>query len=415
MINRVVILGGSSVYVPEFVVSTLKHNLLIQELVLVGKAGRKLDVVSAFCQRLVNKNGYDTKIIAETDVARAVEGANYIINHVRVGGMKARIRDEKWPPQLDMIGSDSLGAGGIANALRTLPVVLDFARTIEEVAPRATLINLTNPVGIMVEALTRYSALKTIGINDLPAVYARKVASLLCREPDGIQVNYIGLYDLGWIQDVKVDGISRMSQLLEMIENSDEDDFDYGLINLFRMIPTRANSMFFHRQEALKQQQSCARFRAEVLYDAEKRILKMYADPSLNSVPDLTRQRNALWYEYTLTPLLQALENPKATSMVLCVKNDGAIPDLPDYCSVEIPVCVTKRSLKTRKVGMFPHFLKGLYHAVKESDRLVIEAVRHKSYECALQALTVNPFVNSVDKAKEFLGRVIRKDSLELH
>ena len=415
MIDRIVILGGSSVYTPEFIVSALKHNILIDELVLVGKPGRKLDIVSAFCQRLVDKNGYATKIIAETDVAEAVKNASHIINHVRIGGMKARLRDEKWPPQFDMIGSDSLGAGGIANALRTLPVVFDFARVIEEHAPNAILINLTNPVGVMVEALSRFTPLKVIGINDLPSVYIRKVAALIGRAPEEIQVNYIGLYDLGWIQDVKVDGISRMSQVLDLIDSCEEDDFDYRLINLFRMIPTRATGLYFHRQEALKQQLSCARFRAEILMDAEKRILKMYANSSLNSVPDLTRQRNALWYEYTLTPLLQALESPKPSSMVLCVPNGGAISDLPDYCSVEIPVCVNNKSLKTRKVGMFPHFLRGMYHAIKESDRLVIEAVRHKSYECALQALAVNPFVNSVDKAREFLNRIMRKDNLELH
>ena len=138
-------------------------------------------------------------------------GANYIINHIRVGGMKARIRDEK-TPQFDMLGGESLGPGAVINLLRTLPVVFDFAKIIQDVNPRATVINLTNPVGALVEALYRYTALNVVGISDLPNIYTRKIAALLGREPDEIQVNYVGIYDLGWIQDVKVDGVSRMNQ-----------------------------------------------------------------------------------------------------------------------------------------------------------------------------------------------------------
>ncbi len=415
MIDRITILGGSSVYIPEFVSTALTNNILIKELVLLGKPGRKLDAVSAFCQRLVDKNGHVTRIIPETDPAAAVKDAAYIVNHVRVGGMKARTRDEMTPPQFDMIGSDCIGAGGVVNALRTLPVVFDFARTIEEINPDAVFINLTNPVGTIVEALHRTTALKVVGINDLPAVYMRKIAVLLNHAPDEIRVNYFGLHDLGWIQDVKVGGISRMRKLLDIIANTDDADFDRALIDLFRIIPTRHAGLYFHRNEALQYQKSSARFRSQLLLDAEKRILRMYAKPSLDSVPDLTRQRNALWYEYTLAPLLKALESKTATKMILCFQNKGAITDLPDKSSVEAPVTVSRKTFKMGKIGLLPRFLKGFFCATKESDRLTIEAARHKSYEHALQALVVNPFVSSVDKAREYLDKAIRQDKLELH
>ncbi|MCK5861120.1 MAG: hypothetical protein KAH38_01455 [Candidatus Hydrogenedentes bacterium] len=414
MIDRITILGGSSVYIPEFVSTALAHNIIIRELVLLGKPGRKLDSVSAFCQRLVDKNGHATKIIPETDVETAVRDASYIINHVRVGGMKARIRDEMTPPQLDMIGSDSIGAGAVINALRTLPVVLNFAHTIERVNPDAVIINLTNPVGIIVEALNRITPLKVMGVNNLPGVYIRKVSTLLGRTPNEVQTNYLGLHDLGWIQDMKVNGKSRMRKVLDLIETSDDDEYDRSLISLFHMIPTRHAGLYFRRSEALKYQQSCARFRSQLLHDTEKRILHLYANDTLNSVPTLTQQRNPLWYEYTLIPLLKALESSKSTSMVLCVQNQGAITDLPDKCSVEIPVTIGKKDFKAAKIGLLPRFLKGFYCAVKESDRLVIEAVRHKSYDHALQALAVNPFVPSTDKAREYLDRALRQDKLEL-
>lgn len=415
MIERLTILGGSSVYIPEFIAAMLSKRLLAREIVLFGRPGEKLKIVSSFCQRIINKNGYDTRIIPETDIAAAVSGASYIINHVRVGGMQARIRDEKIPSQLDMLGGESIGAGGIANLLRTLPVVLGFAEVIEEVNPKAMVINLTNPVGAVVEALFRYTKLNVVGVSDLPGIYTRKIAELMGREPEDLQINYVGIFDLGWIQDVRIEGISRMNQLLNYLENSEDDTFDHELIRLFRMIPTRALGMYFHRHELLKQQQACGKLRSEALYDAEQLLLKMYKKSSLSTVPELARQRDTRWYDGTLLPLIQQFESNEPQMNILCVENKGAISDLPEGCSVEVPVCITSKGIKARKVGMLPRFLKGLFCSLKESDRLAIEAVRHHSYENALQALVVNPFVPSLSKAKQFLDKIIRQDQLVLH
>ncbi len=151
MIERITILGGSSVYIPEFVLSILSSNLNVREIVLLGRPGSKLDTVGKFCQRLVNRSGFPVTITATSDIAEAVRGAEYVLNHVRVGGMVARMRDEMLPPKFNIVGSDTLGAGGIANALRTLPVVLEHARVIEQVNPGAVYINLANPIGIIVE------------------------------------------------------------------------------------------------------------------------------------------------------------------------------------------------------------------------------------------------------------------------
>lgn len=415
MIDRITILGGSSVYIPELILSMIVRNINVKEIVLFGQPGQKLPIVAAFCQRLVDKSGYPTRVTTSCDIREAVKGAKYIINHVRVGGMKARMRDEMTPPKFDMIGDESLGAGGIANAMRSLPVLFEFAQAIEEENPNATFINLTNPVGIVVEALNRYTKIKVIGTSDSPGIYAKKIAEILQQDSAEIRIDYLGLHQLGWIQDVKVDGRSRMSQLLEILEEHQEEEFDYDLIDLFRMIPTRSMGMFFHRAEILKKQQDCYRFRAEVLYEAEKQIIKLYDDEHLNEIPDLTRQRNAIWYQETVLPLIEALESEAARELVLCLPNEGNIRDLPDGCSVEAPATVNGKSLRLRKVGSLPGFLKGVFLAAKESDRLVIEAVKHRSYEFALQALTVNPFVPSIGTAKRYLERIIKDEELILH
>lgn len=416
MIGRITILGGSSVYIPEFIVSIVSHNVNVKEVMLVGREGAKLPVVASFCQRLLDKNGFPAKVMSTTDLEEGVTGAKYVLNAIRVGGMKARLRDEKMPLKFGMVGDESLGAGGFANAVRTLPVVFDVAKRIEAVSPDATFINLTNPMGIIVEALCKYSGLKTIGTCDLPEVYVTKVAKVLRRPPSEVSVDYLGLNHLGWIQDVKVDGRSFMGVVLERIErSSDVDGFDTELIELFRMIPTRTVGIYFNRDEVLKEQKTCARFRAEILMEAEQEILAMYADEHLNELPNLTRRRKAIWYEETIVPLIEALESKKEQCVILCVRNDGAIRDLPDDCSVEVPVRVSRKGLKPRAVGSCPRFLKGLFIAVKESERLAVESVRHKSYECALQSLVVNPLVPSLKAAREYLDYLIREERLELH
>lgn len=415
MINRLTILGGSSVYVPEFIRSLISHNLLPKEVVLYGREGSKLNTVAAFCARLIKKSGFPSIITPSTNLEEAVRGAKYVLNHVRVGGMKARVRDEKLPPTMGMIGDESLGAGGISNALRTLPVVLDFATRIEKVNPDCTFINLTNPMGVVVEAVTKKTDLRTIGICDLPGTYTAKVARLLEIPEEELFFDFIGLNHMGWIQNVRHGKQNIMYKVLDAIHEQKPDDFDYDLTELFRMIPTRTVSLYFHADRILKEQKNTALFRGEVLYEAEKQILKEYSDPHLNEIPSMTLERHTPWYEQTLIPLLHALENRKKETLILCVKNEGAIRDLPDDCSVEVPTEVSNRLLAPCHVGDSPHFLKGLFQTVKESDKWVIEAVLHKSYEYALQALTINPMVPSLETAREYLGKVMESESIELH
>ncbi len=415
MIERIAILGGSSVYTPEFILSAISHNINVKEIALIGRQQGKLDVVAAFCQRMLDKSGFPARIVATTDPAKGVEGAKYVLNGIRVGGMRARLRDEKLPPKYGMVGDESLGAGGFANAMRTLPVVFDLVAKIEAVNPEAIIINLTNPMGIVVEAITRYSKLQVIGVCDLPGEYIKKIAEVLHCTPPELWVDYIGLNHLGWIQDVRMDNRSCMGQLLERLERQRNDGFEHDLIDLFRMVPTRTAAMFFAREDLLKAQQTCARFRAEVLHEAEKQILKLYKDPHLCDLPELTRERNATWYEEIIVPLIEGLESKEEKDLILCVRNGDAIRDLAEDASVEVPVRISRRGVKPRSVGDTPRFLRGFMASVKESERLTIEAARHKSAECALQALAINPFVSGLGAARAFLDRVLKEESLELH
>lgn len=416
MIERITVLGGSSVYVPEFVVSLIAHNINVREIALVGStSSKKLQIVAGFCQRLLDNSGFPVKVIPTSDLSEGVSGAKYVVNNIRVGGMKARIRDEKLPLLEGLLGDESLGAGGFACALRTLPVVLEQAAIIERVNPDATIINLTNPIGTVLDALIKTTSLRAVGACDLPALYIGKLAALLEAGRQDLTVDYIGLNHLGWIQDIKVRGQSQMARVLELLEPRQEEGFDYDLIELFHMIPVRTVSLYFHQDVLLRRQQKAKRFRGEQLHAEEKQILELYADTSLTELPALTRRRNVTWYEETIVPLIAALETEEPEEMVLTVRNNGAMRDLADDASVEVPVRVSAGGLAPRKMGNSPRFLRGMLLEVKESERLTLEAVLHHSYDCALQALTINPLVPSVDAARRFLDKIIKDEEFELH
>lgn len=415
MIKRITILGGSSVYIPEFLLSLISHNINVREIVLFGREGEKLDIVTSFCQRLVRRTGFPAEIIGETNLSNAVRGANYILNNVRIGGLRARLRDETLPLEFDMVGDDGVGAGGFSNALRTLPVVLEMAKAIEEENPEALFINLSNPVGIVMQALIQLTGINAVGAVDMPASVTRTISDRLKIPVAELDFDFIGLDRMGWIQDIRHNGSTVMGNAIERLLEDPTDDLDRDVIGVFRMIPTRAVSLYFHRDEVLRRQKSMQRPRAEVLFEAEKQILELYKDPKLNEIPDLTRARNAVWFEESITPIFEYLESKDGGNVILSMRNGDAIRDLPEDASVEIPASVNRKGITPRAVGDCPHFLKGLFTTIKESDRMVVEAIRQHSYDAALQALAVNPFVPSLEKARLFLDRALKEESVELH
>jgi 6-phospho-beta-glucosidase len=206
-----------------------------------------------------------------------------------------------------------------------------------------------------------------------------------------------------------------MERLLERIIRKRPDGFDIGLVELFRMIPTHFVSFFFRKDEVLRKQKEMVKYRGEELYEAEQLILKQYEDENLCDVPELTKDRHAVWYEQSIIPLIEALESDEEHELILCVKNNGALKGLPDNAAVEVPAVVSKKGIEVRKVGESPCFLKGLLYTVKASESLTVEAVMQNSYDLALQALVTHPLVPSLESARHFLDELIEQENLTLH
>ncbi|MCA1901007.1 MAG: hypothetical protein LDL53_02125 [Candidatus Hydrogenedens sp.] len=410
MVKRLAILGGSSVYIPAFLYAVMKNNLRIKEIVLIGRNPEKLEIVSSFCKRMADNIGYPLKIKSSVSIEEGIEDAQIIISHIRVGGFLARIDYEKRPLNYDLIGDESFGAGSFMNAVNTLPIMLEVGKIIASINPDAWLINMTNPMGLVVETLTRYANLKhVIGICETTTTYKRIISDIFRVPEKQVRIQYIGLYHLGVVCDVLINGESVMVELIEKIDKELPNQFDHELMSVFNVIPSRALRIFLRKNEYLKEQQRKPQFRSEMLYENESKILNIYKDEQIKSIPDIVYERNPIWYEDLIVPLIRDLQSIYSEEHIICVPNKGYIPEFPYDTSVEIPCEISRNRFKPSMNTKLPEVFRGLLLTAKESDRLMIESVINRSYEYALKSLTINPFVNSYSSAKSFLDGLVKE------
>lgn len=414
MINRLAVLGGSSVYIPVFLSALMQNNMRVKEIVLIGKNPDKLNIVSSFCKRMVDNVGYPLRIKDTISIEEGVEGAQIILSHIRVGGFLARIDYEKKPVNYDLIGDESFGAGSFLNAFHTLPVMLDIGQKIASLNPTAYIINMTNPMGLVVETLTRFAKLKNvIGISETATSYKRIFSQFLNISEKSISIQYIGLYHLGAICDVCVRGKSIMAELIEKLEKEKIPNINNELFSIFNIIPSRALNIFLIKNDYLREQKKKSIFRSEILYEHETKILNLYKDKTVTTIPDVVYERNPLWYNEIIIPLICALQRHSAEEHIVCVPNKGYLPEFPFDTSIEIPCEISKKGIQPVIHTKLPEIFRGLLLTAKESDRLMIEAIVNKSYYYALKSLAINPFVESFTKAKLFLDEFTQMKKIE--
>ncbi len=413
-INRLSVLGGSSVYIPVFLSALMQNNIRVKEIVLIGKNPDKLNVVSSFCKRMVDNVGYPLQIKETTSIEAGVEGAQIILSHIRVGGFLARIDYEKKPVNYDLIGDESFGAGSFLNAFYTLPVMLEVGQKIASINPTAYIINMTNPMGLVIETLTRFAGLQNvIGICETATSYKRFFSQLLNISERSIHIQYIGLYHLGAICDVCVRDRSIMVELIEKLEKEKIPNINNELFSIFNIIPSRALNIFLTKSDYLKEQKKKSIFRSEMLYEHEAKILNIYKDKTITTIPDVVYERNPSWYDDIIIPLICSLQKHRSDEHIICIPNKDYLTEFPFDTAVEIPCEISNKGLKPSIKTKLPEIFRGLFLTAKESDRLMMEAIINKSYNYALKSLTINPFVDSFTKAKLFLDEFMKREKIE--
>jgi 6-phospho-beta-glucosidase len=393
---RVVVIGGGSTYTPELVEGLLRRTdrLPIAELVLVDIDPERLAVVGGLAERMLDHAGWGGRLILTGDADRAIEGAAFVLIQLRVGGQAARLLDETLPLRFGTIGQETTGAGGFAKALRTVPVVLDLAeRTRRLAAPGAWIVDFTNPVGIVTQALLDEGH-RAIGLCNVAITIQRNMAARLGVDPDEVELDQVGLNHLSWVRSLRVRGVDRLPELLVEQDASIASEMDLPLEAFRRLgaIPSYYLRYYYAFDDVLRRQRS-GHTRAEEVAQIERQLLDLYRDPALHAKPPLLAQRGGAYYSEAAAQLLASLHDGRGDIQVVDLRNDGTISALSDDAVVEVPARIDRDGGHPIPQAPLPGEVRELVKHVKAYERLTVQAARSGDRRDALRALSANPLV----------------------
>lgn len=403
---KLAVLGGSGVATPELV-DVLAHTARRPEvhIALIGRSVDKLEAVAAMCKKLAEGASPAITVSAHTDPRKGLDGAGYVLNQVRVGGYQGRAFDETFPREFGLPGEETFGPGGLSMALRTIPVVLELCQIVEEVAPGALLLNLTNPSSIVQYAISRYTHLQAASMCDLPMMAEGMVAAALGLPLAELSVRYTGMNHFGWVTGVRWRGEDMLPRLLAQAGELGLP-FEAEIVRALGVIPTSYFKYFYHPDRMLAAQQG-KRPRAEELIEMEAEILAAYQSGGAGGKPDSLVRRNAAWYEHMIVPALLAHVTDTGANQYLQVTNRNALPFLPPEAIVEVP-CIIRRSgiLPLAYDGGLPPDLEALLLVNATFEMLWAEAVIEHDRAKALRAMLMNHLVTNYDQAKGLLDKI---------
>lgn len=424
---KIVTIGGGSSYTPEivegFINRKLSGELPIEDLYLVDieEGNEKLEIVGNLAKRMIEKAGADIKVHLTLDRREALKDADFVTTQFRVGLMDARIRDEKIPLRYNLIGQETTGAGGFAKAQRTIPVILDICKDMQELCPNAWLINFTNPSGIVTEAVLKHSKIKAIGLCNVPIGMVNVIAELYGVSADRIYIEFAGLNHLVWGRNIYKDGINVTKEVLEFIakgkspnmENIPDIELSKELIEALGVLPCPYHRYYYLSdimlQKCLKDAEEKGT-RGEVVRELEESLFELYKDPNLNIKPPQLAKRGGAHYSEAAVNLINSIYNDKKDIQYVNTRNNGTIMDLPEDVAIECNCVIDKNGAHPIQVGHLETSMRGLTQVVKAYEELTVEAAISGDYNTALKALTIHPLVNDSVKAKKVLDDIIAEN-----
>jgi 6-phospho-beta-glucosidase len=413
---KAAIIGAGSTYTPELIEGFIvrQESLNFQTFYLMDINREKLDIVGNLAKRMLESKGFTGKIVLTGDLDEAVAGSDYIFSQIRVGGLAARILDEKIPLKYGLLGQETTGVGGFMKALRTLPVMLNLADRIEKLAPDAWLVNFANPSGIIADALLNHTNIKMIGLCNcfvnMGADIAKKTGTT------DFDYEYLGLNHLRWVTSVTVDGKDILEQIGKTsgtkMKNIPDIEYEDELIAAIPAIPSSYLSYFYLRDEQINKCLSAEKTRGELCVEIEENLVKKYTSLDLKDKPKELEERGGALYSTAAVSVVDAIENDKNEYHVINVKNNGAVPFMADDDVVEIKCKVNRNGAFPQALAKLdiPYYIKGMMQAVKAYEKHTIKAVINSSKADAIAALMVHPLIGDYHKAKAVLN-----DMLEAH
>jgi 6-phospho-beta-glucosidase len=404
---KLAVLGGSGVATPELIdVLARFAERPALHVSLIGRSADKLEAVGEMCKRLAAKTTPPITVSTHTDPRQGLEGAHYVLNQIRVGGYPVRAFDETFPREFGIPGEETFGPGGMNMALRTIPTVIELCRAIEDVAPEALMINLTNPSSIVQYAVNHVTRVKIVSICDLPMMAAETIANLLDAPVRELTVRYTGMNHFGWVTGVHWQGQEMMPKVLDKIVAQSGLPVEADIIRALGVIPTSYFKYFYHANRVLETQKG-KRARADELMELEAEILDAYRAGGPAERPASLVKRNAVWYEHMIVPLLLAHLRDTGEMQVLQVTNGYVLPFMPAKAIVEVP-CMVRRGgfMPLAYDNGLPLDLETLLLTNATFEMLWAEAVVERSYSKALRAMLLNHLVTNYDQALGILNKI---------
>jgi 6-phospho-beta-glucosidase len=401
---KIAVIGAGSTYTPELINGfiQLSGELPLTELALMDIQPQRLEIVGDFCHRIVEYAGRPFKVTLTTNQREAIRDASYVITQFRVGFIPARREDEYLGKRHALIGQETTGIGGMAKALRTIPVLLEIARDMHELAPSALLVNFTNPSGLVTEALSRYAPhLLSVGLCNSPITTKMEILSSLEAvsgekvAPERAELDSLGLNHLTWYRGFKVDGQDVWPQILSAyihsLASEDEPEWPPELVEALGMIPNGYLQYYYSTTEKLKNQEKWPPSRAEQVLKIEAELLRQYADPKQVTVPADIMQRGGAWYSTLATQVINAHNNDLGQVEIVNVRQNGAVPGYPQDWVMELPCRIDARGVHPLPAEPLPTVCFGLLAQVKSYELLTVEAAVHGDRKALYEALLVHP------------------------
>ncbi|MGW3726461.1 6-phospho-beta-glucosidase [Streptomyces sp. NPDC000851] len=408
---KLTVIGGGSTYTPELVdgFARLRDTLPVEELVLVDPATDRLDLVGGLARRIFARQGHDGRVVTTSDLDAGVEGADAVLLQLRVGGQAAREQDETWPLQCGCVGQETTGAGGLAKALRTVPVVLDIAERVRRTNPDAWIIDFTNPVGIVTRALLK-AGHKAVGLCNVAIGLQRKFAALLGLAPADVHLDHVGLNHLTWETGVRVDGENVLPELLR--EHGDAIAADLrlprALLDRLGVVPSYYLRYYYAHDEVVRELRTKPS-RATEVAAMERELLTMYGDPALDEKPALLARRGGAYYSEAAVDLAAALLSGAGSPyQVVNTLNRGTLPFLPDDAVIEVQTAVrAEGGPAPLPVATVDPLYAGLMANVTVYEDLALEAALRGGRDRVFRALLAHPLIGQYEYAETLTDQLI--------
>lgn len=428
---KIVVIGGGSSYTPELIEGLLNryHEMPVASLWLVDieEGKEKVEIIAGLARRMIAKAGLTIEVVATLDRESALRDADFVCSQFRAGCLDARISDERISLKYGLIGQETNGLGGFANACRTIPIALEIAADMERLCPDAWLLNFTNPSGMVTEAILRHSRIKAVGLCNVPVIMQKGITTLLqCADEKEVVMQVAGLNHFIFVRQILHKGKEWLPEVIAEI-NAGRDPLVPRNISPFRwpshllqglgMIPCAYLRYYYMKDDLLRQELAEAGgegTRGEVVKQLEKILFDQYRDPHLAVKPKALEGRGGQYYSEAACELMNAIYNDKRIIMHVNTRNNGAINGLPDDCAVEVSSLITASGPLPLNVAPFPEDTLRLLQLMKSFERLTIEVALTGNRHTAWRALMLNPLIVSGEKLELALDEVIAENRQRL-